>query len=264
MTPRALRMRRPALCTLILGMAWLSSSPVAHAVEKVAVDDPETLVVQQLTLAYDLHVDAAADLISATQGSRRPRSADLDRLTHRWRQATVGSMNYTWSEGGTVRRRSYHGLSGRDASAQLGLHESREPGASTSGGRRLAANTPHARTVLDGGDAMRVADAEAKLLRTLEADVLDGIVPRGGQVRIWVSQQACASCTSIAQRFENAYGSRVTIFELARANRADPGAAFSRLDAHRKTGYRRLRDRIAVGDRHRLKASPGATAGCLP
>jgi hypothetical protein len=129
----------------------------------------------------------------------------------------------------------------------LGLDATEASGGALHGANGpLATTRPHAGSVLTVAEGVRLNDAEVKLLRSLEADILDGSASRGGHVRLWASQQACDSCAGLARQLEDAYGARVTIHELRRAPKADSAAAFSRLDAYRKDGFHRLRDGISA------------------
>jgi len=239
----------------LLAAATLFATSPTHAVDTLPLNDADTPAFAQLVRTYDLHIDAAVDMVAAIPAASRPSSAMLGKLAHRWREATVAWMDYAWTDGrGRIVHRTYRALSGPTPASLLGL------GAD---GPHLTPG-PHVRSVIAVGDVLRANDAEVKLMRSLEVDILDGSVRRGGRVNLWASQQVCASCSGLARQFEQVYGTSFTMYEVPRAPKTDPAAAFSRLDAHRRTGFRRLRDGISLGQQGGFKPARPWSAICPP
>jgi len=249
--PMSFRLGARALPALVL----LFSTTATRAVDTLPLNDADTLAFAQLVRTYDLYIDAVVDMVEAIPATARPSSAMLGKLAHRWRNATVAWMDYVWTDSrGRIVHRTYRALSGPTPGSLLGLGVDVPP---------LTPNA-HAHSVIVVGDVLRTNDAEVKLMHSLEGDILDGSVPRGGRVNLWASQQVCGSCGGLARQFEQVYGTSVTMYEVPRAPKTDPAAAFSRLDAHRRTGFRRLRDGISLRQQGGFGSARPLPAICPP
>lgn len=113
------------------------------------------------------------------------------------------------------------------------------------------------------GHDIRVADAELKLARTIERDLVLGKVPKGGDLSIWISQEPCLSCSSVLTAFDQKYFSgqkmRVRYAPANPEKRLDaPSARFHR---QRVASLEPLRKESVRGSWFRSR-SPSPTSFC--
>lgn len=130
-------------------------------------------------------------------------------------RATYAAFEYTFVQDGRSRTRIYYSMSGpSDPPTGLTLpaphllsYIAEDSTRVHTYASRYDRSTLTA-TQLEGenSSAVRARDAELKALRTIERDIQQRVVTRGGSLTAFISQPVCDSCEHVMHRFSDIYG----------------------------------------------------------
>lgn len=153
----------------------------------------------------------------AGHGGRAADAAELLRFQQQIRRATFSHFQYTYTVEGVEHARIYLGVSGRPFSelintAYRGARHLEVPPMPTRnyfnednvvsfgsvGAPTWSDVTPQPVTP---GTPNRANDAEIKVLQAIMRDISSGLIPAGGRLLGFVSQQPCPSCHAAFQQF---------------------------------------------------------------
>lgn len=196
------------------------------------VTDPNDRVVARILASFNVHADAARRwYVDALEG-RRVNTEEFSNFSRPMERATFVSFTYEYRQNGQLRRRIYHARSGRNNpwSGVPGLVGQR-PYSSY-----FAANpayfvawdrTPRPPTSVtaspvasDRSPVARQRDAELKVARQVERDILNGTIAAGGRLQGYSSQIPCPSCEAALQALSDTRGVTVHVAYLAHGSPA--------------------------------------------
>lgn len=202
-------------------------------------DDPGDHVLSHVEASFAHHAEAASGWYLAALGGRRVTEAQFGIFALRYLTGTFAEFQYTYTVGGVEHTRVYHGSSGT-GEPPLGLagvepeHPVRDyfdtsDFAVVAGNVRLPDSQVTPSPVDDNrGPYAHAADAEIRIAQTLQRDIDEGIVPRGGILIGFVSQPMCTSCRAAVEQLTYQYGIETVVTTLARG-----GSGYRRFQGRR-------------------------------
>lgn len=248
---------------VVIGMVTTPSvfgaPPVIHSV----YEDPERLVISHVEASFAHFAEAASGFFLDAYANRRVTQEQFDQFSRRFLTGTFIEAQYIYTVSGVTRVRTYHASSGDVGQNPLtpgGVPRNPFFTYFDEGAPEIVArwgpvedSTVTHRPLDDGRhpDARR-QDAEIKAAQSLEHDIVDGIVPRGGRLVIHSSQVPCDSCDPALEALSDRYGIRVDVHVLSARS-----PAYRWFDRQRRN-YMSTVLRIAVG---RTPVRPTTYAG---
>ncbi|GAA0915041.1 hypothetical protein GCM10009552_32500 [Rothia nasimurium] len=214
---------RSLIALSLLVAVGASSHPV---LKRKIEEDPRGTIIARVLASFTQHAGPAGLWYAAALEGRHVNTAEFSGFSRQFETATFASFTYQYQLDGVNYRRVYHARSGRNDPA-LGLgditpvrryrsfFDSRGPDViawdrpAATGSRvtpRPVAGKKHAEA------AKR--DAELKIARAIERDILNGRVPAGGYLAGFVSQEPCPSCEAALQALSDSQNIRVHVAYL--------------------------------------------------
>lgn len=253
----------------------LASSLLAIAMPGLAAEwraqafanDPNDVVMPAVLDAFRFHAEpASAWYLDQLKGELVPYNKFMV-FHHEMVRATYAAFEYTYVQDGRSRTRIYYAMSGRN-DPLTGLTNP-APHLSTyiveDSTRVHAFASSNDRTTLmatqlegESSSAVHARDAEFKALRTIERDIQQRVVSRGGSLTAFISQPMCDSCEHVMHQFSDIYGVDMSVNYLE----GDMSAAYYRfrgvVQGFMNTLLVRVRGRDAAGP------APGSAPGPTP
>lgn len=208
---------------MFFGLALLLASFSAAANEwrvQAFADDPNDVVMPALLDAFRFHAEpASAWYLDQLNGRYVPY--DKFMVFHREiSRATYAAFEYTYTQDGRRRTRIYYAMSGRnDPLTGLATPASHLASYIVEDSTRVHAyastfdrSTLRATQLEDEqSSAQHARDAEFKALRSIERDIQQRVVTRGGSITAFISQPMCDSCEHVMHQFSEIYGVDISV-----------------------------------------------------
>jgi hypothetical protein len=196
------------------------------------VTDPNDRVLARILASFNVHANAARRWYVDTLEGRRVNTEEFSSFSRPLETATFVSFTYEYRQNGQLRRRIYHARSGRNnpwtgVSGLVGQRSyssyfsvstahfvawDRSPRPSTS-----VTSSPVAG---DRSTVARQRDAELKVARQVERDILNGTIAAGGRLNGYSSQIPCPSCEAALQALSDTRGITVHVAYLGHGSSA--------------------------------------------
>ncbi|SEN40873.1 hypothetical protein SAMN02800694_3397 [Luteibacter sp. UNCMF331Sha3.1] len=279
-------MKRPGKGFFLSALMSLALALPCQAFAGIDVEDGYGDIMQSLLQSdADMFADAIQARLKA--GSYPyVRGARLRSLRAATRGATIARFEYRYAKNGVEAVRVYHARSGHSIDRMLGKFnregtsssESAETTpvaedadirtdfseriyypADTASNIRVAKLPPkpdskidavHTGEVTSSGEPRIIhgVDAELKILRRIEYDIEDGIVPRGGEITGHVSQAVCPSCSQALDAFTQKFDVHGKVYQLNTAKAiGGPAPSAERLASNRSSQALAESRKAAVG-----------------
>lgn len=214
------RLRRLVRGGLALFFA-VASLPAAAVVvgRRVLDDDPNGHAVNMLMNGFRFFADglSARYIDQANQGIAPATERNWRAFERRMTDSTFVTLFYAYQgDDGVSRSRTYYAMSGSRGAVDSGPEPLLTPDVSdwldpwpgeVMATTQDAANTrvPWQMPTIRPEAPWDLQDAEIKVVRTLEKDLLDHAVPKGGFAHVFVSTPLCLACDQALNNFANAY-----------------------------------------------------------
>lgn len=204
-----------------------AAPPTIHYV----YDDPRRLVVPAIEASFAHFAEAASGYFLEAYRDRPIHQDQFDTFARRFLTGTFVEARYTWMDNGVQRVRTYHASSGdlelgppipggRPALPYFTYFDPDAPEIVARWGPLEGSTVTH-RPLEDGrGPDARRNDAELKAGQTLEHDIAEGIVPAGGHLVVYSSQEPCDSCGPALEALSDAHGIDIDVHVLSRRSHA--------------------------------------------
>ncbi|HVI54716.1 MAG TPA: hypothetical protein VM621_06655 [Luteibacter sp.] len=218
-------MNRVVLRRLVRGGLMACGAVASLSVGAVVVgsrvldDDPNGTAVNALMNGFRFYADglSARYIDQANQGIRPATEQNWQAFEQRMTDSTFVTLFYTYrGADGVSRSRTYYAMSGSRGSVDSGpeslltsdLPDWLEPWPGEvmatiqdDGNTRVPWHMPAPRPEA----TWDLQDAEIKAVRTLEKDLNDHVVDKGGFATVFVSRPICLACSQALSNFANAY-----------------------------------------------------------
>ncbi|URL58218.1 hypothetical protein IM816_16735 [Luteibacter flocculans] len=235
--------------------------------------------VGKLDAEWKIHFDAIRNYLSRNKAVTNDAKV-MEKLSEWSRKMTVANVEYTYVSNGHPHTRTYHARSGRSIGGMVRASERQLKTGSTSGSEgetkadvgadieetvyypdeyadtRRIGSSSNARvrnlnpkdSKFRATDHLRGRDAELKVVRQLESEIDKKLVPRGGRLKVLVSQPPCDSCTEVMRNFSDTYNVEVEVNYLDSATGSRSPSALN-LDARKHFQVRKeiIKKEMAVG-----------------
>jgi len=186
---------------------------------RVLDGDPNGNAANALMNGFRFHADAlsARYIDRANQGIVPATPQSWQAFERRLQFSTFVTLIYTYQRtDGVAHMRTYYAMSGSRGSAESGPESLLTPDLvdwlDPWPGEVLATRQDDARTrvpwqlpTIRPEAPWDLQDAEVKAVRTLEKDLAEGVVEKGGLATVFVSGPVCLSCSQALNNFANAY-----------------------------------------------------------
>jgi hypothetical protein len=255
----------------VLAASCLIVSTTATAVvvgRHVLDDDPTGSAVDALMNGFRFHGDAlsARFIDRANQGVVPATVQSWRAFEQRMTDSTFVTLFYTYQgRDGISRSRTYYAMSGSRGTVDSGpeslltpdQHDWLDPWP----GEVLATSQDEARTrvpwqmpTIRPDAPWDLQDAEMKAVRTLEKDLVDGAVEKGGFATVFVSNSLCLACDQALNNFANAY----ELSLVAKENASDGSQTNQVFRARQRVYLTTVRSSLTGRSRFRPREAPPA------
>ncbi|UPG90657.1 hypothetical protein L2Y96_02470 [Luteibacter aegosomaticola] len=232
---------------LNIGLVLLSLVPCPSFAGSVTLhpeleeSDGNDMVETWVDASYRYHALAVSRWLHAAEGAETMTRADFDRFARPYLTGTFLTARYTWVDErtGAAHSRMYHAASGPEqpwvpgtvsppGSAFVSYFESSQGLVHATLGSDEGSSVIHTSLPGERNPDTHRADAEIRMLRSLERDMRDATAGRRGRLDIYVSTKVCDSCEIAIQRFAADRDVDIHIRALSRDPESDIRRAFKR------------------------------------
>lgn len=257
MKTKARDMKRWPLFVLVCGL--ISTSPSGRATVHVTPtgETSSGFAVETLLQSVEEDIDEFRNRRDTSELRGQPISQEQTKShISKGRSATYATAEYRVVRGGKIETHTIFGRSGPDQVPwQEGIYDLDSP--------RIMARADHgefaSRIRASPGMEKAHVDAELKIARTTEYLIAKGKLPPGGELRMWVSQPPCASCSEVLKTLDADIikGRRLTVYHLPLNEFKKPEAPSARFHQKRTMLLNGLKNPRVPGSRSGIPALPG-------
>lgn len=220
-------------CSLLAGTVTLHP--------ELTESDGTDMVEVWVDASYRYHALAASHWLRDAPGAETMARAEFDRFARPFLTGTFLTARYTWVDPrtGEARSRLYHAASGPEqpwipasvTPPQAAFAQYFEPSVAlvrATLGSSEGSVVTHTSLGGERNPDAHAADAEIRMMRSLERDLRDTTVGRRGRLDIFVSTKVCDSCEIALQRFAADMDIDIDIRPLSRNPESEIRKAFKR------------------------------------
>lgn len=216
------------ICT-VLTMGEAFAAPIGKT---PITTDPNDRVLARILASFNVHATAAGRWYKDALRGRRVDTAGFSAFSSPLETATFVSFTYEYRQNGRLMRRVYHARSGgnnpwarvRGLTGQRPYSTYFPPQVPYVVTWDRSPRPPTTVTVSpvqgDRAPNARQRDAELKIARQVERDILNGTIPNGGRLNGYSSQIPCASCEAALQALSDTRGITVHVAYLQHGSSA--------------------------------------------